>query len=137
VTWVGVGLVFAGGVAGTAARDAVSQVVASWGSWPAATFCVNLVGAFALGVLLETLGRRGPDIGVRQRVRLLLGTGFLGAFTTYSALAVEVDLLVRDGYAWVALAYALATVVLGFFASTAGIWVASPRGAGGRVRRGQ
>jgi CrcB protein len=125
LTWTGVGLVFAGGVTGTAARHAAGEVVAPWGAWPAATFCVNVVGAFFLGVLLEALGRRGPDVGVRQRLRLLLGTGFLGAFTTYSTLAVDTDLLLRDGYASVAVGYAAGTVVIGFLASVFGIWAAT------------
>ncbi|HEU4331372.1 MAG TPA: CrcB family protein [Lapillicoccus sp.] len=125
LTWAGVGLVFVGGIAGTLARYAVGEVLAPWGAWPAATFCVNVVGAFLLGVLLEALGRRGPDVGVRLRLRLLLGTGFLGAFTTYSTLAVETSLLVRDGSAPVALGYAAGSVVVGFLASMFGIWVAA------------
>jgi CrcB protein len=132
VTWAAVGLVFGGGVAGTAARYAVDQAVGPWGVWPAATFLVNVVGAFLLGVLLESLVRRGPDVGTR--LRLLLGTGFLGAFTTYSALAVETDGLLRDGYASVAVGYAVATVVVGFVASTLGIWVASRRRTAGGPR---
>jgi fluoride exporter len=133
VTWSAVALAFGGGVLGTAARYAVDQAVGPWGVWPAATFLVNVVGAFLLGVLLESLVRLGPDVGARQRLRLLLGTGFLGAFTTYSALAVETDALVRDGYASVAVGYAVGTVVVGFLASTLGIWAASRRRAvGGR-----
>jgi CrcB protein len=125
VTWAGLGLVFAGGVVGTAARYAVGELVRPWGVFPAATFCVNVVGAFALGVLLEAVGRRGADVGVRQRLRLLGGVGFLGAFTTYSTLAVDVDVLLRDGHASVAVVYALASVVVGFAASTFGIWAAA------------
>ena len=132
LTWAGVGLVFAGGVVGTLARYGVGEVLAPRGTWPAATFCVNVVGAFLLGVLLEALGRRGPDVGVRQRLRLLLGTGFLGAFTTYSTLAVETSLLVRDGSGAVALGYAAASVVVGFLVSMLGIWAAA---AHHRVRR--
>ena len=105
-----------------------------WGPWPMATFVVNIVGAFLLGVLLEALGRRGPDVGSRQRWRLLLGTGFLGAFTTYSALAVEVVSLARLGHATVALGYAVGSVVLGFLVSMVGMWVAA---AHHRARRSE
>ncbi|HEU4997298.1 MAG TPA: CrcB family protein [Lapillicoccus sp.] len=132
LTWSGVGLVFGGGVVGTMARFAVGELLPPWGAWPAATFSVNVVGALVLGVLLEALGRRGPDLGFRQRLRLLIGTGFLGAFTTYSALAVETSLLVREGYAPVALGYAAGSVVVGLLASVLGIWVAA---AHHRVRR--
>ena len=134
LTWTGVGMVFVGGVVGTLARWAMGEVLAPWGAWPAATFCVNVAGAFVLGVLLEAIGRRGPDVGMRQRLRLLLGTGFLGAFTTYSTLAVETSVLVRDGSGSVALAYAAGSVVVGFLASMSGIWVAS---AHHRARRSQ
>ena len=61
--------------------------------WPWATFMINLAGAFILGALLEGLARSGGDTGWRQRVRLFAGTGFCGAFTTYSTLALEVSLL--------------------------------------------
>ena len=98
--------------------------------WPAATFSVNVVGALLLGVLIEALSRRGPDVGVRQRLRLFLGTGFLGAFTTYSTLAVDTDLLLRDGYASVAVLYAVGTVVVGFLATWFGIWAATAQRRG-------
>lgn len=124
-SWTGPGLVFAGGMAGTASRYGVGAVVAPWGVWPLATIAVNVTGAFLLGVLLEALGRRGPDVLVRQRIRLLLGTGFLGAFTTYSTLAVEVDSLVRSGSGGVAVLYASASVGAGVVAAMLGIWLAS------------
>ena len=127
------GLVAVGGMAGTAARYLVTLVVPAREGWPLATLSVNLVGAFVLGLTLEALARRGPDAGARRRIRLLLGTGFCGAFTTYSALAVETDLLLRTGQPATAIAYALTTVVAGFLVCSVGIWVAarrSPRAAG-------
>lgn len=118
-------LVAAGGTAGTGARYAVSKIIPSVDGWPLAILTVNLVGAFVLGLTLEALARRGADQGRRRRLRLLLGTGFCGAFTTYSALAVDVDLLLGDGRATAAVVYALVTVIVGFLASTLGIWVAA------------
>jgi CrcB protein len=70
-------------------RWAVGEAIPAPGGWPLATLMVNLAGALALGALLETLARRGADVGPRRLVRLTVGTGFLGAFTTYSALAVD------------------------------------------------
>ena len=52
-------LVAAGGAVGTAAREAVSLAVVP----PFGVLAVNVVGAFVLGVLLESLLRRGPDAG--------------------------------------------------------------------------
>ncbi|MEO7234999.1 MAG: CrcB family protein, partial [Lapillicoccus sp.] len=110
------GLVLVGGMAGTGARLWAEESVHPWGAWPAATFLVNLVGAFVLGGLLEGLARRGPDVGWRLGTRLLVGTGFLGAFTTYSSLAVEAALLGRDSLLGLGLPYAVGSVVLGFLA---------------------
>ncbi|MET0195640.1 MAG: CrcB family protein, partial [Rhodococcus fascians] len=63
--------VFVGGVVGTLARVGVEEALPHRPSgWPVATFVINIVGAFVLGLVLENLARRGPDIGVRQRVRL-------------------------------------------------------------------
>ena len=118
--------VLAGGLLGTPARYAVSLALPTrTGSWPTGTFLVNLLGAFLLGALLEGLVRGGPVGDRRELLRLGLGTGFLGAFTTYSTLAVETDLLVRAGHAPLAAAYALASVAAGVLLSTAGIWAAA------------
>ena len=127
LTPAALGVVFTGGVAGTAARYVAEESVRPWGAWPAATFLVNIVGAFALGVLMEALARRGPDLGARRRLRLLLGTGFLGAFTTYSALAVETALLARGGRVGLGVAYAAGSVIVGLVAAAVGIRAAGRR----------
>lgn len=116
-----VGLVFAGGVGGTAARHFLDDVIGSVDAFPLDTFLINIVGAFALGLLLEWLALDGLDVGRRRGLRLLVGTGFLGGFTTYSALAVDTDTLLRGARPGLAAAYALGTVVLGLIASIAGI----------------
>ncbi|HET9690947.1 MAG TPA: CrcB family protein, partial [Acidimicrobiales bacterium] len=82
-------LVVVGGFAGAGGREAVEQALPpSPGAFPVATFAINLAGAFVLGALLEALVRAGDDTGWRRRARLVAGTGFCGAFTTYSTLAV-------------------------------------------------
>ena len=114
-------LVALGGAAGSLARHGVERLLGTSDGLPVGTLTVNLVGAFLLGVLLEWLATRGSDIGRRRAARLLVGTGFLGGFTTYSALAVEADGLVRDGRVTLALVYVLTTVVVGLLASLAGV----------------
>ena len=90
-------LVFSGGAAGSLTRYVITAVTpGAWGQ-PAATFVINIVGAFALGWLLEALLRRPGDPDRQTRSRLLLGTGFLGGFTTYSALAVDSVVLGQQG----------------------------------------
>ena len=80
-----VGLVFLGGCLGTLIRSVIAH------AWPSradgvpwGTLAINLVGAFVLATLLELLVHAGPDRGVRRAVRLCIGTGLLGGFTTYS-----------------------------------------------------
>jgi len=95
--------------------------VAGRSQLPPVTFLINVVGAFLLGVLLESLGH-AKGVPERHRyVRLFAGTGFLGGFTTYSALATEVVQLGQAGLAAQAVAYAFGTVLLGAVASLAGI----------------
>jgi fluoride exporter len=127
--WRYAGLVALGGTFGTAARYLFTEAFPSWHGLPFATFGVNVVGAFALGVLLDALSRRGSDAGLRRGIRLLVGTGFLGGFTTYSSLAVDTDALLRGGQTALALAYAVGTVILGASAAAGGIFVASRRRA--------
>lgn len=111
-------LVGAGGVVGALLRYGLAQLLpTAHDAFPTATFLTNLTGAFALGLLLERLGNRGAADGAR----LLLGTGLLGAFTTYSTLAVEVTLLGRDGRIGLGLTYGLLSAVLGFLAAAAGV----------------
>ena len=113
-------LVFVGGVAGTLARWGLGDVLPAPGGWPLPTLLVNLAGALALGALLESLARRGPDAGTRRLVRLGLGTGFLGAFTTYSTLALDGVRLLLAGRALEGACYVAATVLGGAAATIAG-----------------
>jgi CrcB protein len=122
---VSLALVFVGGTLGTAGREALTLLIPVSGGVPWAVLMANLVGAFALGVLLEALVHRGAGHGGRRTLRLLLGTGFLGGFTTYSALATDTAALWGAGDAGLATAYGLGTVVVGALATTVGILLAS------------
>lgn len=118
--------VFFGGVCGTALRYWFEQLwPASGTSWPWGTFAANLCGAFVLGAVLETLTLLGPDGGWRRHVRLFLGTGFCGAFTTYSALALEISNLSRNGFLVTGVVYALVSVLAGMVAAIGGIATAA------------
>ena len=101
-------------------------------SLPVATLLINVTGAFLLGLLLQGLFRRGKDEGGRRVVRLALGTGFLGAFTTYSSLATGVVLLVRGDMIFTAVTYGIISVILGIAAGAFGIRLATVH----HVRRG-
>lgn len=107
-----------GGGAGALLRTLLGL---AWSSttWPWATLTANVTGAFLLGVVVATTARG-------DRRRLLVGTGLLGAWTTFSALALEsVELLGADGAA--GLAYPAVTVALGLAAATAGLRLGGTR----------
>lgn len=123
-------MVALGGAIGTGAREAISLAVPPIGGVPVAILGINVVGAFLLGLLLESLLRRGPDDGRRRDLRLFLGTGVLGGFTTYSALAADSSVLLIEGNALVGALYAVGSVVLGVLASWGGIVLARRIGDG-------
>lgn len=113
-------VVFLGGMTGTLARFGLTGAIPTAGGLPLGIFLINIGGAFALGVLLEVLARRGPDTGRRRSLRLLLGTGFLGGFTTYSALAVDSALLIGGGRAAEGMVLLVASVLIGICATALG-----------------
>jgi len=121
--------VAAGGLVGAPLRALVDRALTAPGAvWPTGTLVVNLTGALALGALLEALVRLGPDAGWRRAARLGLGTGLLGAFTTYSALVLQVLDLLREGRTATAVAYAATSVLGGLLAAAAGVALASRAG---------
>lgn len=115
-------LVAIGGFAGTLLRDGLTHANSDGGT-RLATLLVNIVGAFVLGLLLTTLGRRPAS----TTLRLLLGTGLLGALTTWSGLAVQTALLLREGAVGTAAVYGLGSIVAGLLAAAVGIELGSRR----------
>ncbi|PYE55277.1 fluoride efflux transporter CrcB [Deinococcus yavapaiensis] len=114
--WWGIAL---GGALGAVARFALGAFVAArspLGTFPLSTLVINVLGSFALGLLLALVGRGT----LSDAWRLWIGVGFLGAFTTFSTFSVEVDGLLRRG-AWTqAFAYVSLSVGLGFGAAVLG-----------------
>jgi CrcB protein len=102
-------VVFVGGMLGTAARIALTEVLPQ-GALLSGVLVANLVGAFALGFLFERLQEHRVRRGDRWA---LWGPGFLGAFTTFSALQLEAVDAMRDGNWQHGALYLLATVCLG------------------------
>lgn len=113
-----------GGAVGAVARVLASELVGQRapGAWPWATLLVNASGAFALGVLLTLLQRRPAPW---PYLRPLLGTGVLGGYTTFSALAVETVQLGEAGRPGAAAAYALTSLVVTVLAVVLGRAVAA------------
>ena len=90
-----------GAVLGAWLRWGLSQAFnALWPQLPPGTLLANLAGAYLIGL---ALGWFALDPGVSPQLRLLLVTGFLGSFTTFSAFSAEaVGLLSRQQYGWAA-----------------------------------
>lgn len=122
-----IALVGLGGAVGTLARFGLTRALPPGDGWPMATFLANLLGAFLLGLLLEALVRRGPEDERRRGLRLALGTGVLGGFTTFSALAIEIERLGAGGSALLGTAYGLVSVVAGVGCAGAGVALAARR----------
>ena len=118
-------LVLAGGAAGSTVRHLLETAFPpAAGRWPWTTFTINVTGAFLLGLLVFALARRGKDAGVLRRLRLTLGTGLLGGFTTYSTFALEVHDLLGGGQVWTGLGYAAGSMFAGVAAATGGALLA-------------
>lgn len=119
--WRYVYVVFAGGMLGTLARWAVEIALPSRnGGLPWGTVIVNMVGSFVLGVLLSALVRAGVDEGWPRLARLHFGTGVVGAFTTYSALAGEVVGYLDTGRSGFGFGYLAASVLAGVLLAAVG-----------------
>ena len=85
--------IFAGGIVGALARTGLEQALpVRPGSWPWATFAVNVVGAAALGYFVTRLQERLPTSAYR---RPFLGTGVCGALTTFSTMQLELYRMAR------------------------------------------
>ena len=113
------GLVAVGGTVGALARYGLTRAFpVAAGTFPTTTFVINVCGAFLLTVLLEWLVRRGTP---EHWLRLVIGVGVLGAFTTFSTFASELALLWRDHERTIAVEYAVASVVAGVLAVVLGL----------------
>jgi fluoride exporter len=111
-----------GGVLGAVSRYAISLALPTeTARFPWGTFLINVSGSAVLGFLLVLVIEHFPR---GRLVRPVLGTGFLGAYTTFSTFTVEAIDLVRAGHAGTAIAYLVASVFAGLLAVWAGITTA-------------
>jgi CrcB protein len=98
-----------------------SWFVSHYGSeFPWGTLFINVSGSFVLGFLLAFLEQRGI---ANPTYRLLLGTGFLGAYTTFSTFSYETISLLEDGEYWQMLLNIGGSLALGLAGAIAGIAV--------------
>lgn len=113
ISWLELTAVGAGGAVGALARVGLAQAWPSAaGGWPWATLVVNIAGAFMLGCLMIGL-RHGP---VSIPAYRLLGTGFCGALTTFSAMQLELLEMLDRAHYGLAAGYLSASVAGGYAA---------------------
>ncbi|WP_182881834.1 fluoride efflux transporter CrcB [Microbispora sp. H10949] len=115
-------LVFLGGIVGAPARYLADRLVQRLHDsvFPWGTLAVNASGSLVLGLLL---GAR-DDLGLPTAMVTLLGTGFCGAFTTFSTFGFETVRLLEEGAVLEAGLNALGSLVLGVLAAAAGLGLA-------------
>lgn len=111
-----------GGAIGASLRYYISDLIPYNGGFPLATCLINIVGSFLLAFLLNK-----QSIIKHPHVKLLLTTGMLCAFTTYSTFSFETFTLVQTSI-WIAVLYIFITVVSCLSASILGISLARGRG---------
>jgi fluoride exporter len=91
------------------------------GTYPWATFVINVTGSFLLGLLTGL----GLHHGLPKTARVVLGVGFCGAFTTFSTFTFETVRLVEEGDPVAGLKYAAGTLLIGVLAAAAGLAAAT------------
>lgn len=114
-----------GGIFGAMLRFIVSGWFTDIGNIPlTGTLCVNLTGCFILG-LLQGLARiyQLPDWLIMG-----MGTGFIGAFTTFSTFSVEVITYIDQGFLLLPIIYLLLSSVGGYFSASFGFTLVNRRG---------
>lgn len=112
-------LVALGGTVGTAARLGLGLVLPDAGGIPAAVLLANILGALLIGILAARLP-------ASTDLRLMLGTGVLGGFTTYSAFMTGTVALWAEAPV-LAVAYTVGSLVLGLAAAALGLRLGRPR----------
>lgn len=116
-----------GGAFGAALRYQMGRSMTGWlglgavTAFPFATLAVNALGSLLMGLLAGWIAARGQGDG--EQLRLLLGVGLLGGFTTFSAFSLEMVLLIERGQYSIAGLYAFLSVALGITGLMAGLFI--------------
>jgi CrcB protein len=123
--WRDIAAVAVGGLVGTGIRLTLDTVIPhSDTSFPVSTLIINVVGSFALGLLVSTLWKRRD---LPNWLRAGLGAGLVGSFTTFSAVIVSLIAESSAGEWGLAVGYLVVTLLLGFAAAIGGIAVGGRR----------
>lgn len=107
------------GVAGVLSRYFIDQLLADKSLFPIATFTINGLGSFLIGVVFVLGMQRGL---ISKELSLGLMVGFLGGFTTFSAFSLQTIHLMQNSQYAMALAYFVGSPCLGVICACLGIW---------------
>ena len=112
-----------GGALGASGRYGLGLFVdrLSGGSFPYGTMSANILGSFAMGILVAWLAAKGTG---SETARLFIGVGLLGGFTTFSSFSLDAMNLLRDKGMTPFLSYVLISVIVSLLAIAAGLWLA-------------
>lgn len=114
-----------GGAFGAVLRYQIGRSMTAWlgptavSVFPWATLAVNALGSLLMGLLAGWLAFRAEAGG--EQLRLLIGVGLLGGFTTFSAFSLEMVMLIQRGQLLLAAIYAFLSVALGITGLMAGM----------------
>lgn len=114
----------AGGALGAVARYSVTQVsMRAFGpTFPIGTMSVNVFGSFLMGLLAGYILTKAS--GASESLRLFLGVGLLGGFTTFSAFSLDSFILLEKKAYGAFFGYVSGSVVMAIAALALGLWVA-------------
>ncbi len=114
-----------GGAVGAVLRyqigRAVTHLAGPGTGFPWATLVVNVSGSLAMGVLLGWLAKSSQTPQTGETLRLLVGVGLLGGFTTFSAFSAEMITLVHRGMILQGAAYGATSIIAGMAAFLIGL----------------
>ena len=107
-------MVALGGMAGALSRFAVQKVMPQI-FLPAATLTVNLLGSFLLGWIVGQ--------GIHGNLYLFAATGFMGSFTTFSTMNVDIVKLINNKQSKATVVYVISTYIGGLLSAAAGLFI--------------
>jgi CrcB protein len=117
--WIGLA-----GATGAIMRVAIGQIIFDESGFPFSTLTINIVGTFLLCLIIAGASRK---LSAHKDLQDIVTTGFLGSFTTFSALSIETVLLVEKGQLILAGLYVIFSVIGGLSAGVLGYHLGSKK----------
>lgn len=113
-------LVGIAGALGAVLRYIVGNIFITNSIFPYATLCINLIGSFLLAWLIYDLFKKSS---LSRKIKTAITTGFLGSFTTFSAVSVETVSLFESGFVFIGIFYVLVSIFGGLLMCNLGFKV--------------